>query len=72
MEDQGIKEVAPTQEAAEAFNQQVRDKLPTTVWASGCNSWYIDENGNVASWPWTFSKFAEDLKAPNWDEYSVS
>ncbi len=72
MENQGIKEVAPKHEAAKEFNRQVRDKLPTTVWASGCNSWYIDENGNVASWPWTFSKFAQDLKTPNWDEYRVS
>lgn len=72
MMNENIREIVPTKEAAKTFNNEVRDKLPTTIWASGCNSWYIDENGNVASWPWTFSKFAQDLSSPNWDEYKVS
>ena len=48
----------------------IRAQMPRTIWASGCSSWYIDERGRVASWPWTFDRFVEDLRAPRWDGLS--
>lgn len=34
------------------FNRDIQRKLQTTVWASGCKSWYLNENGkNVTLWP---------------------
>lgn len=64
--------IVPKPEATAAFNQEVRNRLPDTVWVTGCTSWYIDKNGSVASWPWTFEKFQDDLKAPNWDDFILS
>jgi cation diffusion facilitator CzcD-associated flavoprotein CzcO len=38
--------------------ERVRSRLPSTVWMSGCRSWYLDQHGrNVAIWPyfaWTY------------------
>ena len=35
-----------------AFNRKLQDRLSKTVWASGCKSWYLDENGkNTTLWP---------------------
>lgn len=63
--------VAPKAQAARAFNDAVRARLPQTVWATGCSSWYIDPAGNIASWPWTFERFREDLAQPCWEDFEA-
>ncbi|MEC9345906.1 MAG: NAD(P)/FAD-dependent oxidoreductase [Pseudomonadota bacterium] len=68
----GVQAVAPKRAAAETFNRNVRERLPQTVWATGCSSWYIDPAGNIASWPWTFDRFQDDLKAPDWSDFEVA
>ena len=67
-----VTEIAPKPEAASAFNKAVRAALPGTVWATGCNSWYIDKHGNIASWPWTFEKFEADMSEPRWDDFEIA
>jgi len=45
-------------DAAEQFDRELRTALSTTVWHTGCSSWYIDENGNDPNqWPWTWSTY---------------
>ena len=37
-----------------AFNGKVQSSLQKTVWNSGCNSYFIDQNRrNSTNWPWT-------------------
>ena len=64
--------VVPRREAAAAFRAAVREQVPATVWAHGCSSWYIDQNGNVASWPWTYARFQADMTAPNLADYDLA
>jgi len=46
----GPAEVRP--EVAAAYNARLQRKLPSTVWGSGCASWYLDSQGrNLALWP---------------------
>ena len=34
------------------YNARLQERLAGTVWASGCRSWYLDENGrNTTLWP---------------------
>ena len=49
-----IAEVTP--EAQAAYNDELQAKLETTVWNTGCQSWYIDATGrNPTIWPdWTW------------------
>ncbi len=43
-------EVRP--EAQHAFNRALEPRLQKAVWAAGCQSWYLDENGHNSSlWP---------------------
>jgi len=72
LKDGNVSEIAPKREAAQAFNEAVRAKLPDTVWATGCQSWYIDPHGNIASWPWTYEKFEADMRAPVWEDFEVA
>lgn len=66
------REIAPRHEALRAFNDAVVAKMPDTVWASGCKSWYINKHGHVASWPWTFEKFKADMSTPVLADYEIA
>ena len=61
--------LSPRAEPTAAYNAAIHDRLPETIWATGCSSWYIDAQGNIASWPWTFDKFVNDLKSPDWADW---
>ncbi len=44
--------VEPTAPAAQRWTTMVREKLPSTVWATGCASWYLNDAGvNTTIWP---------------------
>ena len=64
--------IAPKASAAKAFNDAAKLKAKGTVWAGGCNSWYIDKNGNIASWPWSWAKFEKDLSAPVLEDFEIA
>ena len=72
LRDGNIREIAPRAEALRAFNDAVKAKMPDTIWASGCKSWYIDKHGHVASWPWTFEKFKADMETPVLSDYEIA
>jgi cation diffusion facilitator CzcD-associated flavoprotein CzcO len=45
-------------EAFEAYDRELRSALSSTVWHTGCTSWYVDENGNDPNqWPWMWSTY---------------
>lgn len=39
------------QDVQTAFHAQLQDKLKTTVWNTGCSSWYLKGNQNISIWP---------------------
>lgn len=70
--DGKARSIVPRSEAAAAFKAAVREQVPATVWAQGCNSWYIDRSGNVASWPWTYARFRSDMATPKLADYEIA
>lgn len=37
-----------------AYNQKIQSALQSSVWNSGCTSYFLDKNGkNSTNWPWT-------------------
>jgi hypothetical protein len=36
-----------------------------TVWVTGCQSWYLDDRGVPAVWPWSFDRFRAEMAAPD-------
>jgi cation diffusion facilitator CzcD-associated flavoprotein CzcO len=67
----GATEVTPTYEATEAFEDERLEASKTTIWASGCTSWYLDDRGVPAVWPFRFSRFREEMAAPKLDAYDL-
>ncbi|MFL6108511.1 MAG: flavin-containing monooxygenase [Marmoricola sp.] len=43
---------APTAAATDAYYRDVDAALPDTVWATGCDSWYLGQNGKPELFPW--------------------
>lgn len=62
--------VEPTAETTDRFNQEMRDAMPNTVWATGCQSWYLGADGLPELWPWTPRRYTEMMLAdPDPAEY---
>ena len=69
--DQQCRALAPTVAATRAFNTDIREAMKHTVWVSGCRSWYLDKNGTPVTWPWSFERFQDDMRAPNLTEFEM-
>lgn len=65
------REVSPTQEATRNFEAERREAAMHTVWASGCNSWYLDKHGVPASWTFTHDRFVDEMAAPRLDNFET-
>lgn len=63
------RELAPTPEAALAFEAERTAAARNTIWSTGCNSWYLDDRGVPATWPWTFERFCEEMRAPKLEHF---
>jgi cation diffusion facilitator CzcD-associated flavoprotein CzcO len=69
--DGTANEISAKGDAMMAFNATVKDAMKDTVWVTGCQSWYLDKNGNPAMWPFPYDKFCADMTAPNLDEFDL-
>jgi cation diffusion facilitator CzcD-associated flavoprotein CzcO len=65
------REVSVSQEAMERFDAERREAATTTIWASGCKSWYLDANGLPTAWPWTFDRFREEMSRPRLRDFET-
>ncbi|HZU81230.1 MAG TPA: NAD(P)/FAD-dependent oxidoreductase [Acidimicrobiales bacterium] len=61
----GYREVSATAEAAARFEDERTEATRSTVWSTGCRSWYLDDRGVPAVWPWTFDRFRREMAAPD-------
>lgn len=59
------QEVCAAHEALAEFERDRAEAAANTVWVTGCRSWYLDDRGLPAVWPWPFLKFREAMKAPD-------
>ncbi len=55
--------VEPTLDAARTWTESLQKKLPSTVWGTGCSSWYLNEQGrNTTIWPDFTFKFRHETR----------
>ncbi len=64
--------VEVTEEATTRFNDDVSESLRPTVWTTGCNSWYLTDEGNVDLWPFDRKTMAAMLAEPDLRDFVVS
>jgi cation diffusion facilitator CzcD-associated flavoprotein CzcO len=59
------REVSATHEALARFEEARAEAAQKTIWITGCRSWYLDDRGIPAVWPWTFDRFRDEMRAPD-------
>jgi hypothetical protein len=42
------------------------------MWATGCRSWYLDDRGVPAVWPFRFTRFREEMAGPDLTAYDLA
>lgn len=67
-----VSTMAPTPEAAERFDRLLDREVPTTIFATGCNTYQLDENGRPFLWPDTPQAFREILGDPAMEDFEVT
>ena len=64
------RELCPTEEATARFEAEREEAAKRTVWITGCRSWYLDDRGIPAVWPWTFDRFREEMARPKLEAWA--
>ncbi len=67
-----FKAMSPKVEITNQLNDQLKAAARTTVWTSGCQSWYLDRNGDPISWPWSGRQFRQHLKELRLEEFDFA
>jgi hypothetical protein len=72
MKANGWKYIDARKDAQTAWDNAVQKKLKTSVWASGCSSWYIDSTGKIVNmWPGFTFTYKRKTRKPNFNDYDV-
>jgi cation diffusion facilitator CzcD-associated flavoprotein CzcO len=67
----GGSEVSATHQATDEFEEARFEASRNTIWSTGCRSWYLDDRGVPAVWPWRFVKYREQMAAPDLSAYDL-
>jgi cation diffusion facilitator CzcD-associated flavoprotein CzcO len=71
LRDGTCREISATAAAMEAHEAARVEAARKTVWVTGCRSWYLDDRGVPATWPWSFDRFREVMRAPDLDAFDL-
>tara|TARA_R110002095_G_scaffold115440_2_gene100702 strand:+ start:1011 stop:2480 length:1470 start_codon:yes stop_codon:yes gene_type:complete len=63
------REISANAKATADFEAIRSAAAKKSIWATGCDSWYLDKNGVPASWPWTPSRFFEEMASPKLEAF---
>lgn len=64
--------VEPTQAAQDSYEERRIAAARTTIFGSGCQSWYLDATGVPASWPWSYQAFVDAMANPVIGDYILT
>jgi cation diffusion facilitator CzcD-associated flavoprotein CzcO len=59
------REISATEDAMERHEDARTEAARHTVFATGCRSWYLDDRGVPAVWPWSFGRFRTAMAEPD-------
>lgn len=70
-ERRGAEAVAPSMQATMRELDRIREGSKHTIWVTGCRSWYLDDNGVPATWPFTYEQFCEEMARPDLADFEL-
>jgi len=63
-QEEQFDEVEAKPEAVKEFNDYVKQGLKGTAWVGGCQSWYLDKDGDPILWPYTWKQWVKEMREP--------
>ena len=64
-------ELVATDDALNQFNDYLQAGMGKTAWVGGCQSWYMDDNGNLAMWPYSWQQWVSEMAEPCMADFST-
>ena len=64
-------EISASREAAESLERERLEAAQRTIWVTGCRSWYLDDRGVPAVWPWSYQRFRDAMSTPDLNHYDL-
>lgn len=58
--------------AMDSYENERKQAAMSSIWASGCSSWYLDEDGIPTTWPWSPEFFDEVMEKPKLSDFTVN
>lgn len=59
-------------EALERFSRYMKEGMSQTVWVGGCQSWYLDPDGDPVLWPYTWQRWEKEMKTPEMQDFKLT
>ncbi|MEM9402867.1 MAG: NAD(P)/FAD-dependent oxidoreductase [Pseudomonadota bacterium] len=60
------------QTVQDRYNKQLQDELGGTVWASGCDSWYLTDSDRITTlYPGSARRFRRQLEQPDMEDFML-
>lgn len=69
LKEGNARAVEPTKEAMADYEVRRIAAAKKTIFGSGCTSWYLDDTGVPASWPWSYQAFVDAMEKPNYEDF---
>jgi cation diffusion facilitator CzcD-associated flavoprotein CzcO len=71
LRDGEYRQISASRAATARFEADRVQAAKNTVWVTGCRSWYLDDHGVPAAWPWSFTRFREVMTRPALVDYEL-
>jgi cation diffusion facilitator CzcD-associated flavoprotein CzcO len=72
LRDGRATEVAASAKAASDYEKRRIAAAKTTIYGTGCNSWYLDKKGVPLLWPWSYEIFIEEMVKPRFEDFEIA
>lgn len=63
-------EVKP--EAVQRFADSIKAGMGKTVWVGGCQSWYLDGDGDPILWPYSWQRWEKEMAVPEMGDFIMT
>jgi len=64
-----LEPVLQVVDVAARFDAERRAAATSTIWSTGCKSWYLDASGLPTAWPFTFDRFRAEMARPRFEDW---
>ncbi len=64
-----INTIEASLEAMQRWCAMLKHNMKKTVWTSGCQSWYLDADGDALAWPDNWNNWVEAMREPNLNDF---